>query len=297
MSATSALTGPALQASRAALSAALADQETTVPGEEELLEAGEIQEVDMQAQAEGIKTVFSDPTNFNVKHPLYSPWTLWFDSPATKGRNMPQTPISAFPQTPIASTPNVAAAQGWMEDIKRVISFDSVEEFWGLYNNIIPPSQLPQKANYYLFKEGIIPAWEDDANKNGGKWSIQLPKDKNRGNVDKMWLYTMLAAIGETFDPSPSLTDGSGSASLITGVIVSTRPQFYRLSIWTRLAPGSEEDVALRERIEGVGKHFKTSVLGYAESARLAAPLSTEVEFLSHKDSERKGKAAKKIVV
>ncbi len=47
----------------------------------------------------------------------------------------------------------------------------------------------------------------------------------------------MLAAIGETFDPSPSLTDGSGSASLITGVIVSTRPQFYRLSIWTRLAP------------------------------------------------------------
>lgn len=67
MSATSALTGPSLQASRAALSAALADQETTVPGEEELLEAGEIQEVDMQAQAEGIKTVFSDPTNFNVK--------------------------------------------------------------------------------------------------------------------------------------------------------------------------------------------------------------------------------------
>lgn len=70
MSATSAasvLSGPALQASRAALSAALADQETAVPAEEESLEPGEIQEVDMQAQAEGIKTVFSDPTNFNVK--------------------------------------------------------------------------------------------------------------------------------------------------------------------------------------------------------------------------------------
>jgi len=44
---------------------------------------------------------------------------------------MPQTPVSAFPQTPIPQTPGVAAAQGWMEDIKRVISFDSVEEFWG----------------------------------------------------------------------------------------------------------------------------------------------------------------------
>jgi len=297
MSAPSTLTGPALQASRAALSAALADQSISTPTDDEL-EAGEIQEVDMQAQADGIRTVFSDPSNFNVKHPLYSPWTLWFDSPATKGRNLPQTPISAFPQTPIPQTPGAAAAQGWMEDIKRVISFDSVEEFWGLYNNIIPPSQLPQKANYYLFKEGIIPAWEDEANKNGGKWSIQLPKDKNRSNVDKMWLYTMLAAIGETFDPSPTLTDGSGSASLITGVIVSTRPQFYRLSIWTRLAPsGADEEGALRERIEGVGRHFKMSVLGYPEGARLAGPLATEVEFLSHKDSEKKGKAAKKIIV
>lgn len=31
------------------------------------LEPGEIQEVDMEVQAEGIRTVFSDPKNFNVK--------------------------------------------------------------------------------------------------------------------------------------------------------------------------------------------------------------------------------------
>lgn len=290
----STLTGPALTASRLALSAAMADH----PDIQEDSELGEIQEVNMESQAETIRTVFNDPTNFNVKHPLYSSWTLWFDSPATKGRNLPQTPISAFPQTPMAQTPGPAAAQGWMEDIKRVISFDSVEEFWGLYNNIVPPSQLPQKANYYLFKEGIIPAWEDEANKNGGKWSIQLPKDKNRGNVDKMWLYTMLAAIGETFDPSLTTADPSqpAPASLITGVIVSTRPQFYRLSIWTRLAPGASEDDGLRERIESVGRHFKSSVLGYADSQKLAGPLATEVEFLSHKDSEKK-KGAKKIIV
>ncbi|KAK0233182.1 eukaryotic translation initiation factor 4E class I [Armillaria fumosa] len=292
---TSVLSGPSLATSRAALSAALADQSDAV---DDSLEPGEIQEVDMQAQAEGIRTVFSDPTNFNVKHPLYSPWTLWFDSPATKGRNLPQTPVSAFPQTPVPQTPGVAAAQGWMEDIKRVISFDSVEEFWGLYNNIVAPSSLPQKANYYLFKEGIIPAWEDEANKNGGKWSIQLPRDKNRNNVDKMWLYTMLAAIGETFDPllTEAASNGVPPNSLITGVIVSIRPQFYRISIWTRLAPSATDEDGLRARIEGIGRHFKTSVLGYPEGQRLAGPLATEVEFLSHKDSEKKGKA-KKIVV
>lgn len=105
----------------------------------------------------------------------------------------------------------------------------------------------------------------------------------------------MLAAIGEMFDPAPA--DGSSTPSLITGVILSTRPQFYRISIWTRLAPsGSEEESKLRERIEGVGKHFKMSVLGYPETAKLQGPLATEVEFLSHKDSEKKGKT-KKIVV
>lgn len=166
-------------------------------------------------------------------------------------------------------------------------------------------------------QEGIIPAWEDEANKNGGKWSIQLPKDKNRANVDKMWLYTvrptahhadvnhsqprsraqMLAAIGETFDPLLQSADASRPPeSLVTGVIVSTRPQFYRVSIWTRTAPAGPEDEELRQRIESIGKHFKTTVLGYADNARLSGPLATEVEFLSHKDSEKKGKS-KKIVV
>ena len=111
----------------------------------------------------------------------------------------------------------------------------------------------------------------------------------------------MLAAIGETFDPLvTSGANGESPQSLITGVIVSTRPQFYRISIWTRTAPtlaGGGDDDKLRERIEANGRHFKTQVLGYSESQRLAGALTTEVEFLSHKDSEKKGKQAKKIIV
>lgn len=110
----------------------------------------------------------------------------------------------------------------------------------------------------------------------------------------------MLAAIGETFDPLLTSGDsGETPDSLITGVIVSTRPQFYRISIWTRSAPtqATAEDDKLRERIEAIGRHFKTQVLGYQEAQRLAGALATEVEFLSHKDSEKKGKQAKKIIV
>lgn len=107
----------------------------------------------------------------------------------------------------------------------------------------------------------------------------------------------MLAAIGETFDPSLASSDEASPQSLVTGVIVSTRQQFYRISIWTRLAPNIPQDEdKLRERVEAIGKHFKTTVLGYAESQKLGGPLATEVEFMSHKDSEKKGKG-KKIVV
>lgn len=84
-----------------------------------------------------------------------------------------------------------------------------------------------------------MPAWEDEANKKGGKWSIQLPREKHKANIDQMWLYTvslsllrlmtmltgckMLAAIGETFeivgDSPHKEADG-----LVTGVIISPRP-------------------------------------------------------------------------
>jgi translation initiation factor 4E len=82
-----------------------------------------------------------------------------------------------------------------------------------LHNNIVSPANLGLKADYYLFKvsqrfsafltpdnmtdaslgsqEDIIPAWEDVANKNGGKWSVQLPKEKTKTIIDQMWLYTV----------------------------------------------------------------------------------------------------------
>ena len=76
MASVSSLPGAALQASRAAVQAALAEHpdaeaHTTSKdgeaGDDGSMEPGEIQEVDMQAQAETIRTVFSDPKNFNVK--------------------------------------------------------------------------------------------------------------------------------------------------------------------------------------------------------------------------------------
>jgi translation initiation factor 4E len=56
----------------------------------------------------GVVTVFDDPSNFNVKHQLQHTWTLWFTKPPS-------------------------GKQDWNELLKEVISFNSVEEFWGIY--------------------------------------------------------------------------------------------------------------------------------------------------------------------
>ncbi|CAO1615333.1 unnamed protein product [Sympodiomycopsis kandeliae] len=262
--ATSSIPAQPAAASQAALDSAIKENGTSAPSQQ-----------DDDADT-SVRTVFDDKEDFNVKHPLYNTWTMWFDNPSHK------------------SATGKGSKDSWGEDLNKVITFDSVEEFWGLYNNIVPPSELPQKANYYLFKEGIKPAWEDTANANGGKWSIQLPRDKSRASIDKLWLYTMLSAIGETLD-APSSTSSSSSSDpseLITGVIMSARANFYRIAIWTRKSDdpssGGSEVQDIVDRLMEIGKKFKVDVLGFGIDQKLGSGLMSDVEFQSHTESEKK---------
>ena len=155
---------------------------------------------------------------------------------------------------------------------------------------------------------------------------MQLPRGKYTDQIDNFWLYTvslksagnafpqrwrrakiltrlvpfqMLAAIGETFEtpyvapsstsaPPPDAAANSSPASFsneITGVIVSSRKAFYRINIWTRTsAPGD------KERIENIGRHFKYGVLGLDGNFKISErdKVSSDVEFVSHKDSQAK---------
>lgn len=54
------------------------------------------------------RTVFSDPDNFNVKHPLHCGWTFWFDNPSKK-----------------------KTFNSWSQNLKKLITVFTVEDFWG----------------------------------------------------------------------------------------------------------------------------------------------------------------------
>lgn len=70
----------------------------------------------------------------------------------------------------------------------KVTSFDTVEDFWSLYNHIKVASELKPGCDYSLFKKGIRPMWEDEGNKRGGRWIINLSKQQRRNELDAIWL-------------------------------------------------------------------------------------------------------------
>jgi len=191
-----------------------------------------------------IKTVFHDVNNFNVKHPLLNNWSLWFTKPpSSKGDN-------------------------WNDLLKEVIKFDTVEEFWGIYNNITATSDLAVKSDYHLFKQDVRPEWEDIQNKHGGKWSYTF-KDKKSVNIDELWLHTQLAAIGETLED-----EGDGE---IMGVVVNVRKSFYRIGLWTRT---TGKGAQAQDTLKKIGANFKQV---------LQIPDNDQVEFSGHSDAAHAG--------
>ena len=91
-------------------------------------------------------------------------------------------------------------SQSWEANQKPVINFDTVEDFWSLYNHIEVASRLPAGSDYSLFKEGIFPDWEDPRNAPGGRWMINVDKRQRSDFLDQYWLEILFFLIGEHAD-------------------------------------------------------------------------------------------------
>ncbi|KAH3742475.1 eukaryotic translation initiation factor 4E [Pelomyxa schiedti] len=138
------------------------------------------------------------------KHPLGRQWVMWYDKPAA------------------AQTEST-----WGENIKRLMLLSSVEDFCGMYNNMLAASRLPPGANYHMFKHGIEPKWEDPSNEGGGKWVLSVSNNPSSGSLcDNIWREVLFACIGELFTEE--------TAAEICGVVVSTRAKYIRIALWTR---------------------------------------------------------------
>jgi translation initiation factor 4E len=132
-------------------------------------------------------------------HQLRNSWVFWFRPPISK-------------------------ANGFIEYEKTlhpIATVETVEHFFGVYQHLKRPSSLPLVSDYHLFKKGIRPIWEDEENKNGGKWVVRLRK----GVADRYWEDLLLAIIGDQF--------GEASEE-VCGAVLSVRNGEDILSIWAR---------------------------------------------------------------
>ncbi|XP_015589433.1 eukaryotic translation initiation factor 4E type 2 isoform X1 [Cephus cinctus] len=145
--------------------------------------------------------------------------------------------------------------QSYDQNLKLVGRFASVEQFWGLYSHLVRPSDLTTHTDFHLFKVGIKPMWEDEANQRGGKWIVRLRK----GLVARCWENLVLAMLGEQFMVGEE----------ICGAVVSIRFQEDIICVWNKTA----SDVATTARIRDTLRRV------------LHLPASASMEYKTHNES------------
>jgi len=141
------------------------------------------------------------------------------------------------------------------QNLKLIGRFGTCEQFWSLYSHMVKPGDLASHSDFHLFKMGIKPMWEDEANKFGGKWIVRLRK----GLSSRCWENLVLAMLGEQFMVGEE----------ICGAVVSIRFQEDILSIWNRTAC----DQAVTNRIRDTFRRV------------LNLPAGTAIEYKAHNDS------------
>ncbi|XP_041449438.1 LOW QUALITY PROTEIN: eukaryotic translation initiation factor 4E1 [Drosophila obscura] len=166
--------------------------------EEEQQEQQEGEEAEEEEEEEGDESEESVP-----QHPLNNEWTMWYVEPDR--------------------------AKTWEQTLHQITSFKTVENFWSLYYHIKTPSQIKIGSDYCMFKAGVRPMWEDEANVKGGRWIVSFPKSAT-GDLNFYWEYSLLSLIGEFCEHSPDLC----------GAVVNIRQKADKIALWT--ADGSNEE-------------------------------------------------------
>ncbi|KAF2077506.1 hypothetical protein CYY_001205 [Polysphondylium violaceum] len=143
------------------------------------------------------------------------------------------------------SVPKGQTCDDYQSHIKNLGSFNSIQGFWGYWNNIVDPCLFPDGGNLRLFKKGIAPAWEDPANSSGGKWTFSCYKDQSQ----QIALKTILSLIGEQLDHSID----------ICGFVLSVRSTRHIISVWNKSGDNQEIIDQTSEQLSNFiyGKPFK----------------------------------------
>jgi hypothetical protein len=130
---------------------------------------------------------------------------------------------------------------------RKICEFNNIIKFWQIFNNYPMPSQLFSNNNFKptldnkeissisVFKDGIIPKWEDPVNKLGAEISKRKFNKKNPlEELDEDWINMLMNCISSSVDNGITgirVVDSSAvKKNEHTGI--SDFKLLYRIELW-----------------------------------------------------------------
>ena len=142
------------------------------------------------------------PSSSNQKTKLSNKYAFWFE-------------ISTKTIEQIINTQ-------YISQIKKISEFETLEDFWAIYQHLTRPDDCIGKTDLHLFKDPIKPIWNDDLNKNGGKLILKCNKDYTSIIWEEMILGLLSGKIQkEIYDK-------------INGISFFSKKDYNSIEIWSR---------------------------------------------------------------
>jgi hypothetical protein len=134
------------------------------------------------------------------------------------------------------------------QSTSKIGTCSTIFEFWTCYEKLPKPSQIFYqkecgKPFYYkndvkreisslsVFKDPILPKWEDPVNKTGGEIEYRIKADTSIEFVDKLWLYLCIYCLSDNF-VNRETSSGITGFRLVDSSIPSQNKALYRVEIW-----------------------------------------------------------------
>ena len=122
--------------------------------------------------------------------------------------------------TQYSTQKQIMEKEKYESQVKKIAEFDTIDEFWAIFQHLRKPDSCRPGIEYFMFKEPIKPMWEDENNKNGGRFSIKL----KHGYSTIIWEEMIFALIGNIFPKE--IRDE------INGIVITSKKEFNTLQIW-----------------------------------------------------------------
>ena len=137
------------------------------------------------------------------------------------------------------------SAEDWMSDYRPLVSepITTVEQFWAIYDHQPSLATLDYGNIYSMFRDGILPVWEHEANANGYSIVLYLNKTNTIDFITKLYQNSLLILIGNSCDFCGNLN----------GCTFERKTGGNKVVFWMAKSAGSDRLATVKQIVDTLG--------------------------------------------